>query len=97
MKLLEQVKIFSGGDTDTVEKQFNKWRITMEEEKNKAPKLRNHPFNILHRDFVIRNYKGEETFALVIHYEKVFLDPHEIGEDRVGAGRDIGVSMVRKN
>ncbi len=93
MKLAERVKIFTGADTDTLEDEYAAWYDTIMEHRSTVPALKSTPFKILSRDLTIRNYEGEETFALAIFYEDTLLQAHEMGPDRGGHIQG-GVSMV---
>lgn len=94
MKKYEQVKIFSGGNSNTVERQYNNWYVERKEEREGHRALSNLPFIILDRKMVIRNYEGAETFALAIFYEDYVLEEHEKGsKDRAGTVN--GASMFR--
>ena len=93
MKLTERVKIFTGADTQKLEKLYATWYDGVVAERAEVPALTGNKFNILERRFVIRNYEGEETFALAVFYEETLLEAHEKGPDR-GKHLKGGVSMV---
>lgn len=87
MKRVERLKLFTGSNASEVEQQYNMWYDTKVEERSKVPALDNVPFKIHDRVFTIRNYDGEETYALAIFYEEMLFLPHEKGDDRgQGAG-----------
>jgi hypothetical protein len=92
MKVTERVKIFTGADTKKLEKMYAKWFDTILEERLKIPVLRGYPPRVIERSLVIRNYEGDETFALAVFYEDYILENHEVGEDRGGHLKG-GVSM----
>ena len=84
MKLYEQMKLFTGGDSSELERLYNTWIREEMEKRSKVPILSNKPFNILGRDLVIRNYKGDETFAMAVYYEYAELLDSEQGPDKAG-------------
>lgn len=93
MRLYEQVKIFMGGDVEELESKFNTWIKEQMDDRAKVPILSNKPFTILDRNLVIKNYDGDETYAMSIHYEYADLDPNEMGPDR-GDPNFAGASMI---
>ena len=90
MKLYEQMKLFTGGDSAELEDQYNTWVKEQIDARSKVPILSNKPFTILSRRPVIRQYKGAETYALAVFYEHAELSESEQGPDR--AGNMIGAS-----
>jgi hypothetical protein len=90
MKLYEQLKLFTGGDSSELENQYNTWVKEMMEARSKVPILSNKPFNIISRRPLIRQYKGAETYALAIFYEYAELSESEQGPDK--AGNFVGAS-----
>jgi hypothetical protein len=84
MRRVERVKIFTGADAGDVEKLYNDWYDAMLKERSEIPALDGVPLKILDRVFTIRNYDGEETFALLIFYEHMLTEAQEKGEDRGG-------------
>ena len=93
MKLVERTKIFTGADTDDLEEEYSKWYDSVITARETVPALKGNPFKILERSLVIRNYEGEESFALAVFFEDVLLEDHEQGKDR-GGHLNSGVSMV---
>ena len=93
MIVVERVKIFTGADTTTLEDMYAEWYDDILEYRAQVPALKGTPFKILDRNLVIRNYKGDETFALCIFYEDTSMEAHEVGPDRGGHLRG-GVSMM---
>ena len=93
MVRVERVKVITGDDTDNLEKQFAKWYDAIAAKRAAAPVTKGQPIVIRERSITIRNYEGEETFALAIFYEDFILADHEVGKDK---GRHLkgGVSMV---
>ena len=86
MKPYERVKIFSGADTDVVEEQYNAWVREMTDFMAGTATLNGINLEIVSRDFVIRQYEGEETFALCVYYVHWDLEPRERGNQDYGAG-----------
>jgi hypothetical protein len=95
MRIYEQVKLFTGGDTGKLEEQYNKWVRGKVQERSRIPMLSNKPLEIRDRDLVIRNYEGEETFALAIYYEEIEVPETAKMGDRA-AGYQGGFSAVGK-
>ena len=84
MKTYEQVKTFLCESMEDVEEQYNKWYREQSDQQATVPALKGMPFSIIDRVLAIRNYEGEETFALAIFYEHFDLEAHEQGMDRGG-------------
>lgn len=95
MRKVEQVKIFTGANSDDLETEYNEWFKAVVDIRDKVPALKGNPFVILDRTLTIRNYEGDETYALAVFYEHMELDPHEQGPDRA-AGFVGGMSAVSK-
>ncbi len=93
MKVVERVKIFTGANVSTLEKAYARWYDKKQEEREKVPALKGNPFVIIERSLTIRNYEGDETFALAIFHEDTILEEYEQGKDR-GQHLRGGVSMV---
>lgn len=93
MKRVERVKIFTGEDTDELEKKFADWHDGVVTERDAAPITKGQPVLIRERSLVIRNYEGEETYALAVFYEGLLIAETETGKDRGGHLKG-GVSMV---
>lgn len=93
MKFAERVKIFTGTDTDDLEKQFSTWYDQVIAEREAVPALKGNPFRIIERSLTIRNYEGEETYALAVFFEDALLADYEQGKDR-GRHLNNGVSML---
>jgi len=95
MKRVERVKIFTGANTQKLEKLYATWYDAVIKERSEIPALTGNEFKIFDRRMVIRNYNGDETFALAIFFEEVLVEEHEKGGDR-GQHLKGGVSMVGK-
>jgi len=93
MKRVERIKIFTGEDTDELEEMFATWYDDIVEQRANAPVTKGQPIVIRERSITIRNYEGDETFALAVFYEDFLLEDFESGRDK---GRHLknGVSMV---
>jgi hypothetical protein len=96
MRLAERVKIFTGSNTDELEQEFNAWYDDAVHARDSVPALKGNPLNILERSITIRNYEGEETYALAVFYEDMLLEEHEKGKDR-GHHLNTGVSLIPGN
>lgn len=93
MKFAERVKIFTGANVAKLEDLYAAWYDKIAADRAMVPALKNNRLKIISRDLIIRNYKGEETFALAIFFETCLLESHEQGPDR-GHHLKNGVSMV---
>ncbi len=93
MRLAERVKIFTGPDTEELEKDYAEWYDGVVLARDAVPALKGNPFKIFERGLTIRNYDGEETYAMAVFYEDVLLEDYEKGKDR-GNHLQNGVSMV---
>ena len=97
MKKYEQVKMFSGDSVDKVEKQYNKWVKGQYEDFKSHLILSGMELEILDRDLVIRNYEGEETFALAVYYTHYELKRTQKGNlDKGAGGKVAGASVIRQ-
>ncbi len=93
MRLAERVKIFTGADTEELEQEYSDWYDSVVTFRETVPALRGNPFKIIERSIVIRNYEGDETYALAVFFEDVILADHEKGKDK-GNHLQNGVSMM---
>lgn len=93
MQFVEQLKLFTGADVGKLENEYNSWMRVMLKNRSEVPVLSNIPFRVIHRDMVIRNYEGDETFALAVYYEDVDVPESARGKDRA-AGYEGGFSAV---
>jgi len=94
MRLAERVKIFTGADTVALEQEYSDWFDGVIAARDAVPALRGNPFKIIERSLTIRNYEGEETYALAVFYEDAILEDHEQGKDR-GGHLNNGVSLIQ--
>jgi hypothetical protein len=93
MKLTERVKIFTGANTDDLEKEYADWYDGIIAQREAVPALKGNPFQIIERSLTIRNYEGEETYALAVFYVDAVLADYEKGKDK-GHHLNNGVSMM---
>jgi hypothetical protein len=84
MRTYEQVKTFMGSDMEELEKMYNEWIREQCDYQATIPALKGLKFTIIDRVLSIRNYDGEETFALAIFYQHYDLLAQEQGADRGG-------------
>ena len=91
MKRVQRVKLFTGENADDIETAYNTWMDKKYEERAKVPALSNTPFEMRDPCLTIRNYDGEETFALAIFYQEMLLEPHEMGSDK---GQGVGLASA---
>jgi len=85
MKTYEQVRTFLCDSMEELETAYNKWYRQKSDYQATIPALKGLPFHIIDRVLTIRNYEGEETFALAVFYQHFDLEAHEQGADRGGS------------
>ena len=89
----EKVKLFTGEDTSKLEEEYNEWFRKRVEIRKSHSAIMHMPFQIFDRKLEIRNYEGEETFALAVWYEDIELKTQEVGS-RDRAGNVNSASMI---
>lgn len=91
MKRVQRVKLFTGENADDIERKYNDWMDAKHKEWSEIPALSSSKFTMYNPCLTIRNYDGEETFALAIFFEDMVLEPSESGPDR---GQGVGIASA---